>query len=99
MEKAIEALINARTIAVVGLDNRQERPAYRIASYLQGQGYRIIPVPFHQQADEVLGEKAYPSRSNTPATRHRRPPRLAQPTSPSGQSPPRGTPALRPIRS
>ncbi len=66
MDKAIEALINARTIAVVGLDNRQERPAYRIASYLQDQGYRIIPVPFHQTADEVLGEKAYPSLRDIP---------------------------------
>ncbi len=66
MDKAIEALINARTIAVVGLDNRQERPAYRIASYLQDQGYRIIPVPFHQPAEEVLGEKAYPSLRDIP---------------------------------
>jgi hypothetical protein len=61
VDAALEALINARTIAVVGLDTRRERVAYRIASYLQQQGYRIIPVPVQQPADEVLGEKAYPS--------------------------------------
>lgn len=66
MDKAVEALINARTIAIVGLDNRQERPAYRVASYLKDQGYRIIPVPFHQQAEEVLGEKAYPGLREIP---------------------------------
>lgn len=66
MDKAVEALINARTIAVVGLDNRQERAAYRVASYLKDQGYRIIPVPVHQPADEVLGEKAYSSLRDIP---------------------------------
>lgn len=66
MDKAVEALINARTIAVVGLDNRQERAAYRVARYLKEHGYRIIPVPVHQPAEEVLGEKAYPSLRDIP---------------------------------
>ncbi len=59
MDDALVALRDAKTIAVVGLDTRQERTAYRIASYLQGAGYRIIPVWFQQEADEVLGERAY----------------------------------------
>jgi predicted CoA-binding protein len=59
VDEAVEALLNARTIAVVGLDNRRFRTAYRIAAYLQAQGYRIIPVPFQEPAEEVLGEKAY----------------------------------------
>ena len=67
MDAALEALANARTIAVVGLDTRKERVAYRIASYLQEHGYRVIPVPVQQPADEVLGEKAYPSVSVIPA--------------------------------
>jgi hypothetical protein len=60
-EAAIEALRNAKVIAVVGLDTRAGRTAYQIAAYLQGAGYRVIPVPFQQPADEVLGEKTYPS--------------------------------------
>jgi predicted CoA-binding protein len=58
---AIEALRTARVIAVVGLDTRTFRTAYQIAAYLQAQGYRIVPVPVQQPADEVLGERAYPS--------------------------------------
>lgn len=66
MDDALEALLRAKTIAVVGLDNRQSRPAYRIARYLQQAGYRIIPVPFQEPAGEVLGEKAYPSLRDIP---------------------------------
>lgn len=65
-ERAIGALLGAKTIAVVGLDTRPERTAYRIASYLQRQGYRVIPVWFQQEADEVLGEKAYASLRDIP---------------------------------
>lgn len=66
MDDAVAALINAKTIAVVGLDTRKERTAYRIADYLQRHGYRIVPVPVQQPADEVLGEKAYASLRDIP---------------------------------
>lgn len=62
MEPALQALLDAKTIAVVGLDSRTDRVAYRIAVYLQSAGYRVIPV--HRggsPADEVLGETAYES--------------------------------------
>ena len=59
MDDALKALLEAKTIAVVGLDDRESRTAYQIASYLQSAGYRIIPVPLQQWADEVLGEKSY----------------------------------------
>ena len=58
-DPALEALRTAKVIAVVGLDTRAHRTAHRIAAYLQGAGYRIIPVPFQEPADEVLGETAY----------------------------------------
>lgn len=67
MDAAAELLREAKTIAVVGLDSRTDRTAYRIASYLKEHGYRIIPV--HRgnfPADEVLGEKAYPSLKDVP---------------------------------
>lgn len=59
MDDAVKALLDAKTIAVVGLDDREFRTSYRIAEYLQEAGYRVIPVPFQQWADEVLGEKSY----------------------------------------
>ena len=59
MEPIDQALMDAKTIAVVGLDTRTWRTAHQIARYLQDAGYRIYPVWFQQEADEVLGEKAY----------------------------------------
>ena len=58
-ESINRALLEAKTIAVVGLDSRTFRTSHQIATYLQGAGYRIIPVWFQQEAEEVLGEKAY----------------------------------------
>lgn len=66
MDAALQALKDAKTIAVVGLDERVHRPAYRIASYLQEAGYRVIPVWSQQPATEVLGERAYGSLRDVP---------------------------------
>ena len=67
MDDATKLLSEAKTIAVVGLDSRTDRVAYRIASYLKQHGYRVIPV--HRglfPADEVLGEKAYEKLTDIP---------------------------------
>lgn len=53
-----------KTVAVVGLSNKPDRPAHGVASYLKEQGYRIIPV--HPREEQVLGEKAYPSLQEVP---------------------------------
>lgn len=67
MEPALEALRDAHTIAVVGLDSRTDRVAYRIAIYLQRAGYRIIPVHRGRfPANAVLGEPAYESLREVP---------------------------------
>lgn len=57
-------LRQARTIAVVGLSPKSDRPSYRVAAYLQQVGYRIIPV--HPTVKEVLGEVCYPSLDDIP---------------------------------
>ncbi len=59
-----EQLSKSRTIAVVGLSPNPQRDSHRVAKYLQGQGYRIIPV--NPMADEVLGEKSYPDLKSVP---------------------------------
>ncbi len=57
-------LTTARTVAVVGLSDKPDRESYRVASYLQRHGYRIIPV--NPNATTVLGEKAYARLSEVP---------------------------------
>ncbi len=55
------ALTRARTIAVVGLSNRPERPSHDVAAYLQRVGYRIVPINPRLAGGVVLGEKVYAS--------------------------------------
>jgi uncharacterized protein len=59
-----QILTTTRTIAVVGLSDKPDRPSHAVAAYLQKQGYRIIPV--NPNLAEVLGEKAYPSVRDIP---------------------------------
>jgi predicted CoA-binding protein len=64
-DRELRALLgDARTIAVVGLSSRPDRPSHRVASYLQHKGYRIIPV--NPNETDVLGERAYPSLRDLP---------------------------------
>ena len=58
--EALRALLrDARTIAVVGLSPKTERPSHGVARYLQRVGYQIVPVnPGH---GEILGERSYPT--------------------------------------
>lgn len=57
-------LSEAQTIAMIGLSTRSQKASQFVATYLQYQGYRIIPV--HPKADEILGEKAYPDLTSVP---------------------------------
>lgn len=59
-----DVLTTSKTIAVVGLSNKPDRPSYEIASYLKEHGYRIIPV--NPTIKEALGEKAYATLKDVP---------------------------------
>lgn len=59
-----DILKNSKTIAVVGLSDKPERPSYEVGKYLKEKGYRIIPV--NPNVIAVLGEKAYPDISSIP---------------------------------
>jgi hypothetical protein len=63
-EQIRDLLARVRTIAVVGLSPRPERPSHRIAQRLQSWGYRVVPV--RPAVSEVLGEKAYPRLADVP---------------------------------
>jgi uncharacterized protein len=55
-------------VAVVGLSPKPHRDSFGVARYMQAHGWRIVPI--NPNADEILGEKAYPSL--TQAARHER---------------------------
>ena len=55
---------DAETIAVVGLSDNPFKDSFEVAEYLQGKGYRIVPV--NPNVTEVLGERAYPSLLDVP---------------------------------
>jgi len=59
-----ELLKSAKTIAVVGLSTEKTKASNMAASYLQDEGYRVIPV--NPRVDEVLGEKSYPDVKSIP---------------------------------
>lgn len=59
-----DLLSRARTIAVVGLSPKRERPSHQVAAAMQGAGYRIIPV--RPGVAEILGEKVYAELSQVP---------------------------------
>jgi predicted CoA-binding protein len=52
-------LEKTKTIAVVGLTDKPNRPAFYVSRYMQQEGYRIVPV--NPTVTKVLGEKAYPT--------------------------------------
>ena len=65
MEQRIEDILaGTKTIAVVGISDKPDRPSHLVAKYLQERGYRVIPV--NPLVTEVLGEKAYRSLSEVP---------------------------------
>ena len=53
-----DLLQRARTIAVVGLSAKPDRPSYRVAHALQSFGYHIVPV--NPAAETILGERVAP---------------------------------------
>jgi predicted CoA-binding protein len=57
-------LKSCHTLAVVGLSAEWHRPSYFAASYMQGKGYRIVPV--NPRYDSILGERCYARLEDIP---------------------------------
>lgn len=52
-------LTESRTIAVIGMSSRPDRPSHEVAQYLQAHGYRILPVNPSYAGTRILGELCY----------------------------------------
>lgn len=62
--ETVEKILAMKTIAVVGMSPKPERPSHYVAKYLQERGYRIIPVnPGHSK---IAGETCFPSLTEIP---------------------------------
>lgn len=61
---AIQRMLNAKRIAVVGLSDDPSRPSYGVARYLQSVGKEIIPV--NPRYDQVLGTTCYAALEDVP---------------------------------
>jgi len=65
MEEEIRKILSSsKTVAVIGISPKEDRPSYIVASYLKSKGYRIIPV--RPDGEWILGEQVYHTLSEIP---------------------------------
>src|SRR5258708_40348995 len=63
----IRGILNTvKTIAMVGVSPKDNRPSYFAFKYLLERGYRMIPVNPGQAGKELLGQKVYARLSEIP---------------------------------
>ncbi|NIJ15587.1 CoA-binding protein [Sphingobium vermicomposti] len=55
-QQIIDLLNETRTIAMVGLSDRPDRPSYGVMKVLQDHGYRVLPVNPQIAGEHVHGE-------------------------------------------
>ncbi len=60
-----EVLRKYKTIAVVGASKNPQKDANTVPQFMKDHGYKIIPI--NPTADEIVGEKAYPSLMDLPS--------------------------------
>jgi uncharacterized protein len=63
-EEIRNILLDSKTIAVVGMSAKPNRPSVEVPLYLKDHGYKIIPV--NPKATEIAGMKAYPDLLSIP---------------------------------
>ncbi len=63
----IRGILNTvKTIAMVGISPKDNRPSYFAFKYLLERGYRMIPVNPGQAGNDILGQKVYARLSDIP---------------------------------
>lgn len=63
-EKEVRSVLALKTIAVVGMSPKEDRPSYRVGKYLLDHGYDIIPV--RPGGGEILGQPVFESLKDIP---------------------------------
>ena len=64
MEEIVDILQKCRKIAIVGLSPKDSRDSNRVALYLMGRGYEVVPVNPGQR--EILGKPCFKSLKDIP---------------------------------
>jgi uncharacterized protein len=59
-------LDGVKTIAMVGSSANWNRPSFFAMKYLQGKGFRVIPVNPREAGKQILGETVYPDLASVP---------------------------------
>lgn len=59
-------LDTVKTIAMVGISPKDNRPSFFAFKYLMERGYRMIPVNPGQAGEKILGQKVYAKLSDIP---------------------------------
>jgi uncharacterized protein len=63
----IRGILNTvKTIAMIGISPKDNRPSYFAFKYLLERGYRMIPVNPGQTGKEILGQKVYARLADIP---------------------------------
>ena len=63
----IRGILNTvKTIAMVGISPKDNRPSYFAFKYLLERGYRMVPVNPGQAGKDILGQKVYAKLSEIP---------------------------------
>ncbi|MCK7544355.1 CoA-binding protein [Marinobacter bryozoorum] len=65
-EEIRKILGEVRTIALVGASDKPHRPSHEVMAYLQGRGYRVIPINPKLAGQTLLGETVYPDLASLP---------------------------------
>lgn len=61
-----DILGSVKTIAMVGASTNWNRPSSFVMKYLQGKGYRVIPVNPTAAGQSLFGETVYPDLASIP---------------------------------
>jgi predicted CoA-binding protein len=57
---------SVQTVAIVGVSANEARASYFVMKYMQGKGYRCIPVNPGLAGQTLLGERVYPDLKSIP---------------------------------
>ncbi len=60
----LREMLGLKTIAVVGLSDRPDRPSFYVSEYMQQHGFTILPV--NPALQTVLGQPAFPTLAALP---------------------------------